>query len=97
MKHILAAIALTLGLTVATTTPADAHQIRCAQYVGNEPCFRHARQHQRLHQPVTIWYCYVVGNHAPISSASCTTRRYTLAEQRRYNFHLAYVKVTTRR
>lgn len=58
MKRILTAAVLTVVLL--SPTPAEAHTIHCAAYVGN-PCYRQAAGHAWLHRLLANPFSVVFG------------------------------------
>lgn len=50
MKRLTVAAFAAAVLIVGSPTPADAHTIRCAAYVGNEACFHRAYLHSWFHR-----------------------------------------------
>lgn len=50
MKRLTVAVFVAAVLVVSTPTPAEAHTIACASYVGNEACFARSYWHNWWHQ-----------------------------------------------
>lgn len=49
MKRFISVVVLGATLVVVTPAPAQAHVIYCAEYVGNDACFRAAAVHRCVH------------------------------------------------